>query len=179
MNQPESSTNYRTLKYFWEKSKVYKFTLFFFFFSVLWAVVGQEFISVLILREVFDTMASNTENREAVYSEIFQLIILFGMTHIVFTFCGWRAAEFINNYFQPLVMKDIEADCFNKLQGHSYHFFTNHFTGGLVSKTNRFVRSFEMIADIIQWSLWKIIILFTSSFIVIYYFIPTIALCSV
>lgn len=44
-----------------------------------------------------------------------------------------------------------------------------------MSKTNRFVRSFEMIADIIQWSLAKIIIMFTASVIVIYYFLPLLA----
>jgi len=164
-----------TLKYYWQKSLKYKWRLSFFFIAVTIAVIGQEFVAVLIYKQIFDVMATNTDDPKAVTQTLFNLVMLVGIVHFSTTFIWWRIAGFTNDNFQPYVMRDIEDEVFTKLQNHSYHFYANHFTGGLVSKTTRFVRSFEMIADIIQWSLFRIVLMFTAAVTIIYYYIPMLA----
>ncbi len=164
-----------TLKYYWQKALKYKWLLAIFFLASTIAVLGQEFVTTLIYKQIFDLMGANLNNTAAVYPELIRLVVLIGINHMATTFIGWRVANLTNDYFQPLVMRDIEEECFDKLQNHSHKFFTNHFTGGLVSKTNRFVRSFEMIADVVQWKLYKIIIMFIAAFSLTYYFLPIIA----
>ena len=167
--------NQLTLTYYWKKAVKYPKLLILFFVALTIAVLGQEFIAVLLYKEIFDLMVENTNNPQAVVNELIRFVILIGITHMTTTFFWWRVAGFTNDHFQPYVMRDIEDEVFSKLQNHSHHFYTNHFTGGLVSKTNRFVRSFEMIADIIQWSLARIIIMFIAAVGVIYYFLPLLA----
>ena len=165
-----------TLRYFWKKATAYPFILSAFFLAVLWSVIGQEFLSILILRQVFDLMVEHAAAPAKIYDDLIFWLMVLAVANLLFTLIGWRAAEFLNDYFQPKVMRDIEEEVFYKLHHHSYHFFTNHFTGGLVSKANRFVSSFEKIADIVQWSLWRIIIMLGSSLVIILYFAPIIAL---
>lgn len=169
------SIHHLTLKYYWRKALKYKWRLLLFFIAVTVAVVGGEFIVTLIYRQMFDLMAANLNKPAVIYDDLIKFMVLIALTHLFTTFIGWRVAEFTNDNFQPQVMRDIEDEVFEKLQNHSYHFFTNHFTGGLVSKTNRFVRSFEMIADVIQWNLAKIVIMLIASLGVTYYFLPVIA----
>lgn len=164
-----------TLKYYWQKAIKYKWRLTLFFVAVTVAVIGQEFMVTLVYKQLFDLMAANLATPAVVYDSLIKLMVLIGIIHLCTTFIGWRVAEFINDNFQPQVMRDIEDEVFEKLQNHSYHFFTNHFTGGLVSKTNRFVRSFEMVSDVIQWSLAKIVVMLIAAISIIYYFIPIIA----
>lgn len=172
---PNLNTNRLTLKYFAFKALKYKWLLLLFFIAVAIAVIGQEFVTILLYKEIFDLMALNQENPALIYPELIKLVLFIALTHVMSTLLWWRVASFANDHFQPFVMRDIEDEVFAKLQNHSHSFYTNHFTGGLVSKANRFVRSFEMIADIIQWHLFKIIILFLGSVMVIYYFLPLLA----
>ncbi len=164
------------LKYYWQKARVYKWNLFFFFLATLVAILAQEFWATMIYREIVDLMAEYADKPGLVLDKIKGLAVTIFIIYLTTSFLGWRLAEFLNDYFQPSVMRDIEKDVFEKLQNHSYSFFANTFSGGLVSKSNRFVRSFEMIADVIQWNLWGIIIRFVTAFIFIYYFLPILGL---
>lgn len=173
-NQTTANVTHETLKYYWQKACRYPWLLSLFFIMVIWAIAGQHFVTVWLYKDFIDLMANATEP-VTVVPQALQLIIYIGVVHALCTFAGWRAAGWINDYFQPWVMRDIEQDCFNKLQHHSHSFFANNFSGALVTKANRFVRSFEMVADIIQWNVLGIIVRFVGSFAVIYYFLPQLA----
>lgn len=59
----------------------------------------------------------------------------------------WRGSNFVNNRFQPAVMRDLMNTCYQHLQRHSAGFFNSSFVGSLVAKVKRYERSFEQIAD--------------------------------
>ncbi len=164
-----------TLKYYWKKSLVYKWNLLAFFFFVILAIVGQTFWVTLLYKDLFDLLADNAGDKNIIFDEAVSILIIILLVHFFTTIVGWRCATFLNNFFQPAVMRDIEDDCFEKLQNHSFDFFMNKFSGGLVSKTNRFVKSFEMMADVFQWEIAPIFIRFIGSFVAIVYFLPMLA----
>lgn len=153
----------------------YKKLLFCFFFCSALAVLGEHVVFTLLYREIIDTMIANQSDPMGAYASLMQLFFYMILVWVLMMFIGWRISEFINDYFQPSVMRDIEADCFETLQCHSFSFFTSQFSGGLVSKTNRFVRSFEIIADIIQWNLWQILVLSVGALTVMFFLLPVVA----
>ena len=58
-----------------------------------------------------------------------------------------RSFNFVNNWFQPRVMADLNNTCFRYLHKHSTAFFNNTFVGSLVTKVKRYERAFETLAD--------------------------------
>ncbi len=66
--------------------------------------------------------------------------------------------------------------CFEYLHQHSYRFFTNNFSGSLVKKVGRFVRSFETFADKFYFDLFPLIIKIFVIFIVLFSIKPVMGL---
>lgn len=170
MKKKKQTNSSLILQYYWEKAMKYRWLLVLNLFGIFLASMGYGFIVPLILKEIFDLMVQNSVDKELVFEPIKSLILGLAVTYIFCDFLGWRIAEFTNDLFQPKVMRDIEKDCFEKLQTHSFKFFSNNFSGGLVSKVNRFSRSFEMISDVIQWNLYTTLIRFLVAISVIFYF---------
>lgn len=159
-----------TLKYFWAKAMKYRWILILNLFGILLAVASSTLVQPLLFKEIFDLIAQNPEAPQEIFDRVMMLIIYLSLSYFFLEFVGWRLAEFSNDIFQPKVMRDIEKDCFDKLQSHSFSFFSDNFSGGLVSKTNRLASSFERIADIIQWNVWPISFRFILAISIIFYF---------
>ena len=63
--------------------------------------------------------------------------------------------EWLNNHFLKI------------LQGHSFQFFTNNFTGSLISKFRKGVAAFERMTDILAWEIIPFIINITLILIIV------------
>ena len=88
---------------------------------------------------------------------------------------GWRISGIANIIFQTHVMADLQHTAMSYVLGHSYGFFTNSFSGGLVRKVGRLSRSFETIADEIQFRFLPTITILIATFIGLYLRFPTLA----
>src|SRR3989344_6738311 len=51
-------------------------------------------------------------------------------------------------------MKRLHDLTFTRLMQHSYSFFSNNFSGSLIAKSKRFVRSFEVLIDVLSFQVW-------------------------
>lgn len=83
-----------------------------------------------------------------------KVLILFLVKVLITYLCGWvawRVATFVASYFETKIMTDLSDKCFAYIHKHSINFFNNNFVGSLVKKINKFVYSFEGIADLILW----------------------------
>ena len=60
--------------------------------------------------------------------------------------------------WQESVMRDLQMTTFDHLTTMSYGFFSNRFSGSLVSQVNKFVGSFERLTDALTWNVYKLII---------------------
>jgi ABC-type multidrug transport system fused ATPase/permease subunit len=72
--------------------------------------------------------------------------------------CFWRLAGYTASKFQPIVMANVGKECFDTLHHHSYRFFSNNFSGAFVKKTNRIVKSFKGIIDLLTFEFYTIAI---------------------
>ncbi len=73
-------------------------------------------------------------------------------------------------------MARLKQQAFGYLIQHSQEFFTNNFTGGMVSRVQRFASGFERVVDTIAQSLIPLIINILGAVIIIYAFQPILAL---
>lgn len=69
--------------------------------------------------------------------------------------------------FEEDVMRDLYATSFRHLMQMSYTFYSNRFGGSLVNQVNKFSGSFERLADTLIWSVYKLVIAFVFTAILL------------
>lgn len=113
-------------------------------FFAVGAVCNSTIIAVL-LRAIIDALTDATDSEAAFHAAL----VAFGwlvVTYVVMN-AAYRIADVLVIRGQTLVLRDLTTLAFSRLRGHSLTFFENSFTGSLVAKSRRFVRSFETLHD--------------------------------
>ncbi len=64
-------------------------------------------------------------------------------------------------------MRDLFNSSFEHLMGMSYRFYSNRFSGSLVSQVNKFVGAFERLADTLIWQVYKLVIAFVFTIVIL------------
>jgi len=127
----------------------------------------------LYYREIFDLLASSSPG-DILRTELLRMVVTIAL--IVCTYnVLWRVADFLMVYTQTNILRDLANYSLEHLQRHSYNFFTGNFTGSLVAKSKRFVRSFETIHDRFTFSFWQTGIQLLGVFVVMALTIPKLA----
>lgn len=120
----------------------------------------------LLYKEFFDVLAVANPTDDTAGQLIVILAKVFGIFFVSWVL--WRAVLFTNNYFQPIVMRDLSQTCFNYLHRHAPSYFHNNFVGSLVKRVNRFSSSFEGIIDLLTFNALRIVIVISFTSIVLF-----------
>ncbi len=142
----------RILHYVWPLVKRYKGSFSLTFIAYLVGIAADSILKPYLYKEVIDTLVSGGGKSETI-GYITLLSILIGVSILVLNL-GYRTGDFASSYFQSKIIKEIHDSTFQRLLRHSYHFFSNNFSGSIVAKAKRFARSFETFADVITFELW-------------------------
>ncbi len=134
----------RTIRLYFDQILLYKWwsllilaaLLMSVFASMAWPIVVREFFSIL----------SQGWNKEVAVAALIGMLLWLMLVEAV-EWTGWRAVGFTMAHIQPRMMANLANKCFNYLHGHSHAFFSDNFSGALVKRVNRFVRSFETMHD--------------------------------
>ncbi len=163
----------KILAYYWPHVKKYKGGLIISWLAFLVLTIIGSIIVPIAYKKVFDLIA--TGDPVLVQVEImhmvlvvFVLIIITNIAHII--------AEYTYPAHQSKVLKSLNDHAFRGVQKHSESFFSNNFTGGLVSKINRFHNSFERIQDIITFQVFMNGIILISTFFVLMWYSQVLAM---
>ncbi len=140
------TTTKQTFQIFWQHARKYPWVVFGLEFAII-AGIAADSAGPYLYKQLFNLLTINAPIDQLVHS-VLQIFMVAGLS-----WCFWRAATFINDYFQPRVMADILDSCFEYLHNHSFNFFSNNFAGSLVKKVGRLERAFEEIADQISWNM--------------------------
>lgn len=166
----------KTFRYFWSHVKNYKGSLFLIIFGISAATISLNILAPYFVSLFIDTLVSYAKDGDPIHkTDAFQILIFLIGTEIVNN-VGFRTAGYINARFQPIVMRDIEQDCFHKYHRHSMQFFGKEFIGSLVSKANRLVNGFERIADLLYWDFLPTILTLVIFLVILFLKFPTVAL---
>lgn len=154
------------MKYKWSFYLTFVFYAFRVFFdSVLKAVYFKKIIDVIsgpsLPKEIFTS--------QLIYLVVINILILIG------GYAFSRLGAWVIVYFQSNLMRELSDYSFGKIIKNSYGFFSNRFTGSLVTKSRRFVRAFEVMHDTLVFNFWDTFIILLGIFVVLFIQAPLVA----
>ncbi|MEK7190319.1 MAG: ABC transporter ATP-binding protein [Patescibacteria group bacterium] len=156
-----------TISYIQPVVMKYKFQFFFIFVLHAIRIILSSVIIPLFYKRIIDVISQTGADKVSLSHSLYQNIFLITAIMPIAWFFG-RSTQYLVSKFQSSVIRDLHDFSFKKLQGHSYSFFADNFSGSLVSKSRKFVRAFEAMHDILIDKFYSSLVLFTAIFIVFF-----------
>ncbi len=125
-------------------------------------------------KSFFDLLGSST-NPESSVDGLIKIISMIAILHFVMWVC-WRTADFVSSAMMSKTMARLKQNAFNYMLKHSYTFFSNSFTGGLVQKVNRFTRSFEVLSNSVVYQIFPLLVTVIGSIVVTWFLAPIVSI---
>ena len=135
-------------KYYLPHLKKYKKSTVLVLTSYALAVAGSGMVTPVLYKRIMD-IVSGTGDASALINTV---LFIGGMLLLYNLF--FRIADYTMTYSQSHMLKNVADDAFDRLERHSYAFFSNTFTGTLVAKVRRYVNAFEIIHDQFVFAVW-------------------------
>lgn len=163
-----------TLTTYWQHAKKYKSKLLIIYPLMTVAQIAEDIIAPIIVSGILTKLAQN--NIEALaFSKIWPLLLIITLIElsahllwnvVVRTF--WRT--------QDIIQRDLAMTVFTHLNTMSYRFYSDRFAGSLVNQSNKFVGSFERLTDPLTWNIYKLIVSFVFTSIVLFSKAPAVVI---
>ncbi len=148
-------TTKRTLHYFWQEIKRYKWYSLGVMITTPIVVFMRAIINVMLFADIIDKVSSGLSLDELlplVLPEVLIFIALYLVSRLVLEelrlFWCWK--------MELLAMYNLANLCFKTVSEQSMQFHSDRFSGSLVTQTNKFVGAFERLIDVIVWDAWPI-----------------------
>lgn len=173
-DQEKSVDIKKVIACYWETAREYRVFIIFTLIGFGAGSVLSHTVIPILYKNIIDTVSSSAGERSLV---IDQLMLSFAyLAGIVLLFqVFFRLGDYSMTYTEASIMRDLTQKAFSAIEKHSYKFFSDNFTGGLVAKSRRFVRTFEQIFDGFVFTLWTSSLNMISIFVVIVYIAPILA----
>ncbi len=152
----------RTLHYFWEASKKYKFLALGTLISTPIVVVVRTALIPLIFANMIDKISSGIPNDQILPTLLPSAIMLI-VCHIIGSIIlGWYRIRWLW-IFELKVMYELATKSFNTISAQSMQFHSDRFSGSLVSQTNKFIGAFERFFDLLTFDILYLLIMIIST----------------
>ncbi|MBZ1356335.1 MAG: ABC transporter ATP-binding protein/permease [Candidatus Nealsonbacteria bacterium] len=158
--------NYKSIfSHYWKFLKKYTWLQALILVSYGLGVISTNVIVPLIYKGIVDIVSVNPPNAHQQLN-----FLLISLVFIVILYnCFYRLGDYLLVKTQSKILKELYDYSLEKLQRHSYTFFSSTFVGGLVAKTKRFIHAFEILHDQFIFQIWMSGITLLSSLIVLWY----------
>ncbi|MEI7709391.1 MAG: ABC transporter ATP-binding protein [bacterium] len=156
----------RIIYYYWQQVRKYKWSFYLTFATYGAGVIIASIINPFLYKQIIDLIAGATPSA-SLSVKLFQYVFLVSLAVITYISL-FRAGDFLSSYFQSNVMREIHNETFGRLMNHSYKFFSNNFSGSLVSKAKRFASSFERISDITIYHFWFTVVHLSGVLVILF-----------
>lgn len=161
--------NFRSIfRHYWQfvwQYKWYQVTLLTAYTFGLVAVIA---VVPVIYKNIIDTVSAAPEDAAAtLWTLVGYLVCTYIFTNIIF-----RVGDYCMIRSQSKILEGLSNYSLERLQNHSYSFFSNSFTGSLIAKTKRFVSAFETLHDQFVFAVWFGLIKLIAPMAVLFYYSP-------
>ncbi len=156
-------------KYVWPSMRKYKFLFYGSFLLFGIRALLENVIKPIFFKRIIDNLSSSVDemNRLLLEPTLLNLVLIIVIINFSLTLIS-RLGKFMIYDFEIKVIKELRNFSFSKITNNSQTFFANTFAGSLVTKSNRFVRSFETMFDILIYQFYGTLIAFIGMFFVLY-----------
>jgi ATP-binding cassette subfamily B protein len=159
----------KILSWYWRVVRAYRFRFFGALFVYGIGSVISNAAMPVVLRRIIDIV---TAGNDAPLDGLWRLFIVLAAFQFL-VYLLFRVGDFLYFLSQSRALRDLSRFAFDQLHRHSYEFFSNRFSGSLVSQARRFVDAFETIEDVTVWTFWLSGIRLASMLVVLWYFLPS------
>lgn len=165
-SKQRASVAKRTLYYYWQCSKKYKWYAIGTIISTPIVVLIRTILIPLIFANMIEAVSAGISNDQVVSTLLPQGLALIGLYLAGGVALGWLRVRWCWKY-ELKVIYELAKKCFDAVSAQSMQFHNNRFSGSLVSQTNKFIGSFERFFDIITFDILYIVSMFVFIFAVL------------
>lgn len=165
----------RTLHYYWQEIKKYKWLSLISFALTPLVIAIQNILGVWIFADIVGKVSDGVSSEEIMSSLLPEAVfyfVIYGINQLVLH----QLRLYLNWKMELLAMYDLYNLCFNTVSAQSMQFHNDRFSGSLVSQTNKFVGAFERLVDEITWNILPIITNISLIVIILWPLVPWYAL---
>ena len=175
----------RTLHYFWQANKKYKWYFIALFLITPITIFVRTVLSPLVIANVIDLLSSAKPEELINPGNIFQIplvakILPQGLFLILSQLIGNHVLSNIRVYLvwkmELLVINDLSMQCFDTINNQSMQFHSDRFSGSLTAQVSRFTRSYERFIDNAIFSIIPFFVTFISIFLILINRAPSFAI---
>lgn len=134
------------------------------FFAIIIGDIGFRFFVAVL----FGQLAKFQEvPAHDIWRTFFLLMTLVGVQVVL-----WRINDYTLLKRQAKTLRDLERYVFQKMQAHSYRFYSDNFAGSLVTQFSRFLKSYEFLEDTFFFEIFSATIFLVSAIVVLMFMAP-------
>ena len=161
----------KTLSIYWSAIRPRKWLwLAAFLFSTVF-FIGVDVLQPILISKFIGMLTSTDGKTLADFSGF---IVMWVGLHVVQTAFG-RVGIYAWFYAHSYSLMDIDMSSFKATMSQSSDFFANNFTGSLVTKFNRFARSFDAVFRAVMWDINSLLVQIIFPFVILLFISPIIA----
>lgn len=164
----------RTIRLYVNILKRFRASSIFILLFVIIAIVSVDILAPYYVARILDLLSEASSNHRAV-QEAQRLFLVFLVCSLV-GMISWRIVGFWAARRQAGIIHRLERFLFERVTLHSYAFFANRFGGALVTQSNRFVRSYQYLEDMLYFEILPLAIRLVVSIAVMMFTVPSIGL---
>ena len=146
--QRRASVAKRTLYYYWQSSKKYKWYALGALISTPVVVLIRTTLIPLIFADMIDAVSKGIPQDQIIPTLLPKGIALVSLQLFISAILGWLRVYWCWKY-ELLTLFDLGTVCFDAISKQSMRFHSDRFSGSLVSQTNKFISSLERLFDIV------------------------------
>ena len=174
-SKQRASVAKRTLYYYWQSSKKYKWYALGAIISTPVVVLIRTTLVQLIFADMIDAIAKGIPQDQIVPVLLPKGIALVSLQLLVSAILGWLRVYWTWKY-ELLTLFDLGTVCFDTVSKQSMRFHSDRFSGSLVSQTNKFISSFERLFDVFIFEAFYLVSMLVFIMIVLFMRAPLFAL---
>lgn len=154
-----------TLRLYWQAAKKYPVPLAKVYGLLPIAQIAENILSPLLIASILTKLAQGNI-AELSFQKVAPIIVAIVFLEL-FALLLANYAIRIFWRFEEDVMRDLSIKSFRHLSSMSYRFFSDRFSGALVSQVNKFVGAFERFADVMTWNVYRLVVMIVAACIVL------------
>jgi ATP-binding cassette subfamily B protein len=131
------------------------------------AQFAEDFVGTLLTSKMLTILASAQASHQTLTFRQFMPYLIGIAAAELFQIAAWRFVVTGVWRIEENTMRDLANTCFEHLMTMSQRFFNNRFGGSLVSQVNKFVGSYERLADMLIWNVYRLIISFVLTAVIL------------
>lgn len=141
------NTTKETIRIYWQHVWRYPKYVIITLIALPATILVNSFLPPLIVADILNRLSTHNYQAGDVWGSFGPSLILYTVLVIVGSRVGWRIVDNCNWRLESKVQRDMAERIYNHLLSQSATFHANHFSGSLVSQTNKFLGGYVRLAD--------------------------------